>query len=798
MKKINIALLISLLPWAAQAESNQDLLSVTVPSTIPLAASSASANNETAVNNQKMIQAMRINWRNNFIPTADINPQLLSQYIAQLNHNANDLWQKMNKDGNDAPLWSDMALDDHSSAGRLNLGSTLNTLYQRLFVLTKAYATPGTDLYHNPQLKHTLINTLTWLNQHYYHQDAPEWGNWWHWELGISRTLNNILIILYDDIPTELISAYNQATRHFVKDPRYLAEGSGAPYSTTKNAFTSTGGNRIDSAQVVFIRGLLANDSQEITNAVNSLPEVLDRVTSGDGFYADGSFIQHKDLPYNGTYGQVLLNGLGLIKRTVTNTPWDFSAADNLKIYQTINRSYLPLLYQGKMIDAVNGRSISRHNGQDLDVGLTMINAIALFVDGAPTEQKIALEKQLKSQLRPAVIQHYQAKLPDNLAAWKVINRLIHQDLPEAKIPLGGTVYADMDRVVYHGNHYMSVIAMHSNRTGSYECINGENLKGQRTADGMTYIYQHDDNQYTGYWPVVDARYLPGTTSAGELGSCDEQYRLSQLGHANITWAGGVTLDQWASASLELKVPQSSLTAKKSWFMAPDIMVMLGTDISAQQPVVTTLDNRKITATSQIEVDGKPLHSGEQVSVKHTVQLVDGDKKMRWELNGAQPVTAQWSLRQGDWSEIGTSSSPVSAPFLTLLNSHASSDNESYAYTIYPTGADSVPFNLLANDKSVQAIQFSASQTVMANFWRPSQAGIIEALTPLALIITPVGNDYRIAVASPRRDSRVSFRLPETLQLKTDPDSRITLQNGIISVDVSQLRGSSYLFELQK
>lgn len=59
-------------------------------------------------------------------------------------------------------------------------------------------------------------------------------GNWWNWELGISRSVNNTLVILYDDLPSTLIDKYNLATRHFVRDPRYLAEGSGAPYSTTK------------------------------------------------------------------------------------------------------------------------------------------------------------------------------------------------------------------------------------------------------------------------------------------------------------------------------------------------------------------------------------------------------------------------------------------------------------------------------------------------------------------------------------------------------------------------------------
>ncbi|MDN8705151.1 polysaccharide lyase family 8 super-sandwich domain-containing protein, partial [Staphylococcus aureus] len=74
-----------------------------------------------------------------------------------------------------------------------------------------------------------------------------------------------------------------------------------------------------------------------------------------------------------------------------------------------------------------------------------------------------------------------------------VITR-IQQDkelTPASPIP-GAKLYADMDRLVYQGANYQAVVAMHSSRTGSYECINNENLKGQRTSDGMTWLYLPD------------------------------------------------------------------------------------------------------------------------------------------------------------------------------------------------------------------------------------------------------------------------------------------------------------------
>lgn len=760
----------------------------------------------TSTQQQHIIERMRDTWRQNFVPSGPAAPELSAEYVASLNKTANKLWKGIDKNTPAGQLWADTVLDSESTSGRLKLGTTLYTVYQRLFTLAKAWATPGTDLYKNAQLYTVLKSALINLNQDYYNDQTPEWGNWWNWELGISRSVNNTLVILYDDLPSTLIDKYNLATRHFVRDPRYLAEGSGAPYSTTKNAFTSTGGNRIDSAMVVFVRGLLANDPGEISAAVTSVPEVLNTVQSGDGFYKDGSFIQHKDLPYSGTYGQVLLNGLGLIKNSVAGTPWDFSVEDNRRIYDVIRQAFLPLLHEGKTPDAVNGRSISRKNGQDQDVGASVMNAIALFVNGAPPEEKRHIEQVLKAQLNSKTTEYYHTHLPENLTSWQVITR-IQQDshLPPAPRTAGGKLYADMDRLIYQGTNYLAVVAMHSNRTGSYECINNENLKGQRTSDGMTWLYLPNDDQYRDYWPVVDSRFLPGTTSAGEQGWCDEQYRVTQLGRANIAWAGGNTLNKWASASMHLKVPTYSLKAKKSWFMAPHEMIMLGSQISSSSPAVTTIANQKISGSAKVLVDGIVLQPGEERKATQSVVLNDKGNNIIWKPLAGSSAQVSVKQRQGNWADIGTSSGKVSAQFLTIIQPHSAESDNHYAWVVFPSGSASPSVNaditLLANDAKVQAVSLPGQQVIYANFWRSATVGGIHALTPMSLIMTPTTQGYQIAVSSPRRDSRVSFQLPDNaipFHISSDPDKRVSLNGDIVSVNMTNLRGSSYSFELSK
>ena len=45
-------------------------------------------------------------------------------------------------------------------------------------------------------------------------------------------------------------------------------------------------------------------------------------VSSGDGFYKDGSFIQHTDIAYTGSYGSVLLTRSANILFLLEGTLW--------------------------------------------------------------------------------------------------------------------------------------------------------------------------------------------------------------------------------------------------------------------------------------------------------------------------------------------------------------------------------------------------------------------------------------------------------------------------------------------
>ena len=48
----------------------------------------------------------------------------------------------------------------------------------------------------------------------------------------------------------------------------------------------------------------------EIEHMAELLPDILKITASGNGFYPDGSFLYHTSIPYNASYGEVLLHAL--------------------------------------------------------------------------------------------------------------------------------------------------------------------------------------------------------------------------------------------------------------------------------------------------------------------------------------------------------------------------------------------------------------------------------------------------------------------------------------------------------
>lgn len=355
-----------------------------------------------------------------------------------------------------------------------------------------------------------------------YHEGADGAGNWWHWVIGAPMALLETCVLVHDHLDPDRLAAYLRAVNRFCPDP------------------SGTGANLADRAAIVALSGVLAREAERVALARDALSALFPYVTSGDGFYADGSFIQHDNLPYAGSYGIALLTSLGWTRSLLAGSPWEIADPALRNVTDAVERGFLPFVHKGLMMAPVRGRAVSRETTTDADAGRDLAKAVALLID--------------------------------------------HPSEPE----LGCRIYAAQDRVVHRRPGWTFALSLSSRRVARYESINGENLRAWHTADGMTYLYDDDLGHYVdGYWPTIDPCLLPGTTVS------TAPHEHPGPGPAG-GWAGGAVLDGCGVAGLELAGPGP--VGRKAWFFLDDAVVALGAGISGSGRVVTVVENRKTDA----------------------------------------------------------------------------------------------------------------------------------------------------------------------------------------------------------
>ncbi|RJX75265.1 hypothetical protein DZ860_00850 [Vibrio sinensis] len=748
------------------------------------------------------INSIREKWASYFL--GDVNQPItenMKTQIIEINTQAKELLNTMTLDKNG--LWEELPLHKDSAAEKQKLGVNLYATYNNIFTLARAYKLQGGELYHDSDVREAITESLVLLNEHHYHVGTPEYGNWWHWELGISRTAQNTLVVMYNDIPYEIVNNYVDASRYFVPVPTHLSVGYGAPYSSAPLAWESTGGNRTDNAQVVLVRGLLENNKDEIKSAIAALPSVIPYVESGDGFYSDGSYIQHKDLPYSGTYGQVMLEGLGMLLGAVANTEYQATDPELQKIYPLMLETFAPLLIDGRMSDMVNGRAISRMTGQNDEIGESVLSAMLLYVDGAPLEYKEQLTSFLKH--------HFDAK--GGLEKTRLINnhQIADRMMMTREVKEQSTVshkqFPNMDRVIHHRDDWSFGIAMHSDRVGNYESINGENLKGWHTADGMTYLYNQQKHYSNGYWVAGDAFKHAGTTVLlTERENATGQLSAQRNGrNGAMDWTGGASLGDYGVAGMKFVNFNSDLSANKSWFMFDNEIVALGSDIknSSSDQAITTVENRQVEQAASLMVDGLTVEkfNGNPKSFEITYNTdapVNEHSTIQYSILDDSVVDIQKQCRSGDWSDIGTSQGSVTACFYEAVINH--DDNDSYAYMVTPNRTEiSDSVTIVKNSNGVHAVEHKELGIFAANFFEDGKAGFITADDQMSIMTQEKDGLLYVAVSNPTRSwFDIDFTVDGSIELVEDSDKRVELNDNKLSIDMNGLAGSSYKFVIKR
>jgi hyaluronate lyase len=707
---------------------------------------------------------LRQRWQQELIGGASVDttiPQVRSR-LASIQSAGKTYWASLQKSATRQTLWTD--------ASSATVSANISTSYSRLHAMAIAWATPGQTLYQDPGLLADLISGLDWMDAHRYNSGSKEYDNWYDWEIGSPADLVDIAVLLEGQLSADQLSRYMAAVERFDSNPADLE------VDTTKAV--STGANLTDKCKIALLRGALVKEPAKIMLAVQDLSPVFAYVTASDGFYVDGSFIQHTHHPYTGSYGLQLLSDVAELLNLLAGSPWDVTDPGRANVSSWAFQSFAPLIYEGAMMDMVRGRAISRYSSSDHVIGHSVIAALLRFSGSASSGDAAAFQSDIKRWLQDDTSLDYSVSLAlDQIGTASGI--LNNGAVTAADLPTGSRVYASMDRALHLRPTWAAGIAMHSTRIYNYESINNENLKGWHTGDGMTYLYNADLTQFSGsFWPTVDPQRLPGTTVVA--GSTPRQ---SQLGGSNAV--GGASVDGYSAVMMQLNPDGRLLNAKKSWFLLDDELVALGADIGSTAPgatVETIIDSRRLTPDASFTADpngawANLASSTPGASIGYYFpdgapwQSLNAPRSGAWrDLNSGGPTTVLTAQYQTLWFDHGVAPAGATYSYI-LLPGMGADDTAAYA------GAPGV--QIVENDATAQAVIHAGLGIQAVNFWAAGQlvAGI--SSDGVASVVAHQSNgSLNLAVADPTQANNGVIHI----EIAT-PASAVVSQDDGVSVD---------------
>ncbi|MDR1643045.1 MAG: polysaccharide lyase 8 family protein [Clostridiales bacterium] len=651
--------------------------------------------------------------------------------------------------------------------------------YYTVAALAKAYKIHGTKQHGDPAVLGHVLGELERLHDAEFNVNAYH-GNWWVLEIGIPKSLVDILILLHDEIGKTNVLKYTEVILRF-KD-EYI-RNSGNP---------ETGANLAWKCRILFLTGLLREDPALLEWVNHQLPKLMEYSalpdpgsSYDDGFYPDGTFIQHSYLHYTGGYGKNLLTTLaGLFYAFLDTGALAVPDECIAFIHKMAFDAYEPLIYKGRFLDIARGREVSRYFHQDYITGRHVIRGLCYLSETMPESSKLRARAMIREWLssdddlallrdEDAHAEHfvYGSLLP--------IYRKIMKTAPREEKPFHKTFGIGAD-AVHHAKNYCFAVKMHSPDIASYEFLNGEGEKFWHISDGMTYLYTSDlDCFNSDYYATVDMQRLPGTTvDRSPDRASDPYYHWFGSDSKNPrSFAGGTDLGTCGAAGMHYKGQGlgiiRDLDAQKSWFMFDKEIVCLGSGISSSSgnPIETTVDNRR---NSQVSSSGHIAH----------IQAKGAGTAYWFPANQAFQTLAE--RRKGTWNSVEIDPKFCKENnFATIWIDHGRNpENASYAYVVLPETSQAEAqkyashpgIEILENSIQAHAVRHSRLSITAVNFWANHAVAGIFASAPCSLIFQQRESVCEIAISDPARSDsliEVSFPFGATKALSLDKRLRI-------------------------
>ncbi|MES5982275.1 polysaccharide lyase 8 family protein [Cutibacterium acnes] len=644
--------------------------------------------------------------------------------------------------------------------------SFITTTARAISSIACAWATPGSAYHAEPHVLSACIDALKDFCRLRYHPSQDEYGNWWDWEDGASRAIGDVMCILHDALPTDVMAAAAAGIDHFVPDPWYQQPESVKPTAHPTQPVISTGANRMDLTRAVICRSIATGDESKLRHAVQGLPDSWRTVAEGDGFRADGGFIQHSHVPYTGSYGDVLLSGLAMLLPLVAGTRFDITDSAQANLLSQVERGIVPVMYGGQILDCVRGRSISRIDEPAAMHGMSIARSMLLMANAIPAHRAELWRGTVHGWMTRNTFDHLSE--PASLRDIDLFDTAANvRPIPESSTP---TYFASIDRLVHRTPNWLIAVSNCSNRISWYEYGNSENEWASRTSQGMRYLMLPEDmGQYEdGFWATVDYSAPTGTT-------VDSTPLKRAVGTAwaertpDNEWSGGLASGEWSAAASQITSQDSTLKARRLWVGLKDALLELTTDVSTDASKATTVvEHRKVGKTPpELLVDGITITSKTSFDNPRWAHLRGvGGYVFATDVD----LTAQLEKRKGSWIDVNPArtvkgfNEAIERNYASL---HVTHHNRPVAWAVLPTASRSQTmalaqrpvdnlFIVLSNDRMVQAVRstgclLTKDPTVVTTyaFWKPATCAGMTADAPAIIQTQAQGSRVEVIMSEP-------------------------------------------------
>ena len=642
----------------------------------------------------------------------------------------------------------------------------------------------------NPQL---LADTLAALDTFLTHRWTPttKWDvNWWDFEIGVPHRILAALCILGPHATPELKAKAFASMERFTDDPWKMYNKGGA----------STGANRIWMVLNHIRRAALAGDEKGLERCRDGLPGVMAIVDQNsaklhtrDGWWRDGSFIQHERLPYVGAYGVLLMPDLIECMGYLKGTPWELNAPEVANLATFVDLHLLPVAYEGELFPRTAGRTAGSRGIETCSQWLAI--ALCEMRPFLSKEQAAEVTARLRRWLDSGTLAPdlNRATFSQFLALYAIAT---DPDIKPAPPYVASRTHGAVDLALHHRPNWAASVAMSSTRTYSHEALWGDNYRGWNQGNGVLMVYPGDPLRYReNFWALIDPYRLPGiTTSSWQLpdhdGGGGSPRKLTKQ-----DFVGGASLDDMASvAAMRVGRDDTTLEARKGWFFLPEAIVCLGSGITSKDnaPCETIVENCRIErADLALSVDGQPVPDGDWKSNLDSAQTLHlaGSKPERalgwWFPQSSKGLIGERVERTGSWRNAAKNGSeaPISRPWLSLILSHGTDPiDATYQYVILPgISADKLKsfaakptIEILACTPQVQAVRDKANGIEGYIFFEPGTLGSITADQPCVVVKRESKNGLALAVSDPTHKLK-----NVSLTLKSQPTGKMVAEDGV-------------------